>query len=115
MAFPHAWGRKVLIAGLLTAAVAFPFASAQALTGSGKVTVTKAIMQSCIKSMKANQGGNGLTDAKINGYCSCMGTETASELQPGEVQRYFNSGGTATVGMRDMNARIGRQCSRYLR
>jgi hypothetical protein len=44
-----------------------------------------------------------------------MGTETASELQPGEVQRYFNSGGTATVGMRDMNARIGRQCSRYLR
>lgn len=115
MALLHAWGRTVLTAGLLAAAISFPLASAQALSGSAEVTVTKALMQSCIKAMKENQGGNGLTDSKINGYCSCTATKTASELERGEVQSYFNSGGKATVHMRDMNARIGRDCQRYLR
>jgi hypothetical protein len=94
----------------------FAAASAQALTGSAEVTVTKGLMESCVKAMKANQTGSGLTDDKINGYCSCTATKTASELQVGEVQKYFYSNGQGTVHMRDMNARIGRECkARYLR
>jgi hypothetical protein len=102
----------VIFAGSLLLAAS----SAQALSGSAAVTVTKGLMESCIKSMKANQTGSGLTDDKINGFCSCSATKTAEELQVGEVQRYFYSNGQATVRMRDMNARIGRECqSRYLR
>ena len=106
--------RSRLLVPALLALVLAP-ASAHALTGGTAAEFTKAMMPSCIKDMKANQGRDPIPDAKINGYCSCVSTATAAELEPNEVQLYIRSGGKGSVHLQSMTSRINRECTkRYL-
>ena len=111
--------RSVLSLGSATAAALSLYvlstSPAHALDGSLETSFIKLMMSSCIKNMKANQGKDPIPDAKINGYCSCLATSTAKELDDSEVQSSNSSGGKATVHMQAMNARINRDCTkRYL-